>query len=108
MSKKKKIILSVIIILLIVAIIAGAIIAVLLINKNKEDDEKVSMSSKWGNTYYAYLKDATNEDDSYVLESKYGMYTGMQEAKIQFCNVENEENPEMVMTYTNNGVKRVN
>lgn len=108
MSKKKKIILSVIIILLIVAIIAGAIIAVLLINKNKEDDEKVSMSSKWGNTYYAYLKDATKEDDSSVLESKYGMYTGMQEAKIQFCNVENEENPEMVMTYTNNGVKRVN
>ena len=94
---KKKVIFIVLPIVLAIVIIAAIMIGIF-VNRNKEEEEE-SIGSKWGDTYYAYLKAVINEDDNNALESKYGISKDMEDGKIQFCKIENEENPKMVLTY---------
>ena len=65
---KKKLWLIIIPIVLVIIIISAIIIAILL---NKKEDKEISTGSTWGNTYYAYLKDAINEKDLTDAEEKF-------------------------------------
>lgn len=95
-TKKWIIIISII---LVVIIIAGIVIGICLKNRNKEGNEEVATGSKWGDTYYAYLKEAIKEEDLTEAEEKYGMIQDMKDAKLQFCEVEENQDPTMIMTY---------
>ncbi|MBR2704085.1 MAG: hypothetical protein IKE91_01285 [Clostridia bacterium] len=101
---KKKVLLIILPIILVIAIVAAIIVAVI-VNKNKEEE---STGSKWGDTYYAYLKDAVNEEDINIAESKYGIILGMKDSKIQFCEVDEGQNPTMIMTYKKENNSYVN
>lgn len=101
---KKKVLLIVLPIILAIAI-ATTVIVIVLLNKNKEDE---SVGTKWGDTYYAYLKEAVNEDDLTDAEEKYGMMLGMKNAKIQFCEVDEGQDPTMIMTYEKENNSYVN
>ncbi|MBP3708199.1 MAG: hypothetical protein J6J36_06285 [Clostridia bacterium] len=102
---KKKVLLITIPIVLVIAIVAAVIIG-LVLNKDSEEDE--SVGSKWGDTYYAYLKEAIKEKDLTVAEEKYGMMLDMKDAKLQFCEVEENQNPTMIMTYKKNESSYIN
>lgn len=101
---KKKVLLIILPIILVIAIVAAIIVAVI-VNKNKEEE---STGSKWGDTYYAYLKDAVNEEDINIAESKYGIILGMKDSKIQFCEVDEGQDPTMIMTYKKENNSYVN
>lgn len=100
---KKKVLLIVLPIILAIAV-ATAVIAVVILNKNKEE----SVGTKWGDTYYAYLKEAVNEEDLKEAEEKYGVMLGMKNAKIQFCEVDEGKDPTMIMTYEKENNSYVN
>ena len=102
---KKKLWLIIIPIVLVIIIISAIIIAILL---NKKEDKEISTGSTWGNTYYAYLKDAINEKDLTDAEEKYGMKLDMNDAKLQFCEVEENQDPAMIMLYKKNENQYVN
>ena len=95
---KKKILLIVIPIVLVV-IIAVAIIVGFLLKKENKEDENTSTGSTWGDVYYSYLKKGIKEKDPEIAENKYGIVADMKDAKLQFCEVEGNQNPTMIMTY---------
>ena len=101
---KKKVLLIVIPIVLAVIILAAAVVGLILVFKNKDK----SVGTKWGDTYYAYLKEATSEKDLKSAEERYGMMLDMKDAKLQFCEVEENEDPAMIMTYEKNKSRYVN
>lgn len=93
-KKTLGIIVAIIVIILIIAIVGGIIIF-----KNMN-----STGTEWGDTYYAYLKSATDKDSN---KEDYGLKDGMQNKQLQFIEV-GETNPIMVMTYENEGKPYVN
>lgn len=101
---KKKVLLILIPVILVIVILAAVIVGLIFALKNKDK----SIGTKWGDTYYAYLKEATTEKDLKLAEEKYGMMNDMKEAKLQFCEVEENEDPAMIMTYEKNKSKYVN
>lgn len=106
--KKKKVII-IISIILVILIITGIVIGICLKNKNEENsEEKDETGSKWGDTYYAYIKEALEEDDKAEAEEKYGIIQGMEDAKLQFCEIEENQDPAMIMTYKKNNSSYVN
>ena len=80
---KKKVLLIIIPIVLVFLIIGiiGAIFVGMWLNKNK------TVGTTWGDTYYAYLKEAINDKNLGDAEEKYGMQLGMKDAKIGFCDI---------------------
>ena len=101
---KKKVLLIIIPIILVFLIIGiiGAVFVGIWINKNK------TVGTTWGDTYYAYLKEAINEKDLRKAEERFGMQLGMKDVKIGFCNIDENENPSMVMTYSKEDNKYIN
>lgn len=104
---KKKIWLIIIPIILVIIIVSAIVVAILLKKGNEKDDE-ISTGSTWGDTYYAYLKEAITEKDLTEAEEKYGMKLDMKDAKLQFCEVEENQDPAMIMTYQKNESSYVN
>ena len=98
----KKKILFIILPIITMILVVSAVITVLYLHDNK------SVGSAWGDTYYAYLKEAINEKDSNVAEQKYGTKLDMSDAKIQFCEVINDENPAMIMKYNKEDNQYIN
>ncbi len=98
----KKKVLFIVLPIVLAIIIVGGVIAAILINNNK------SIGSVWGDTYYAYLTEAIKEKDLNDAEEKYGIKLDMKDAKIQFCEVDEDSSPSMVMTYTKNDNSYVN
>ena len=101
---KKKVLLIIIPIVLVFLIIGiiGAIFVGIWLNKNK------TVGTTWGDTYYAYLKEAINEKDLRKAEERFGMQLGMKDVKIGFCDIDENENPSMVMTYSKEENKYIN
>lgn len=101
---KKKVLLIIIPIILVFLIIGiiGAVFVGIWINKNK------TVGTTWGDTYYAYLKEAINEKDLRKAEERFGMQLGMKDVKIGFCDIDENENPSMVMTYSKEENKYIN
>lgn len=101
-TKKKNNKLPVIITLIILAVLIvigiGGYFGYQYIQKNK------TVGTEWGDTYYAYLKEAISEESD--IED-YGLQKGMKNIELQFIETE-ETNPVMVMTYENNDNQYVN
>ena len=104
-SKKKNRKLIVAIVILILIILIGGSVGGFFIFQNIEKNK--SVGTTWGDTYYAYLKEASLEQDLGERE-KYGFQANMENTTIQFCDVEENEAPAMVMTYTKDDVSYVN
>lgn len=70
---RKKILFIVIPIVLAILIvgIVGIVVVGAILSKNK------SVGTTWGDTYYAYLKEAINEKDLSEAEEKFGMQLGI-------------------------------
>ena len=102
-KKNKKLIVAIVIIILLVVIAAS--VGGYFIFQNIENNK--SVGTTWGDTYYAYLKEASLEQDLGERE-KYGMQSNMENTQIQFCEIEEGETPAMIMTYTKDGSEYVN
>ena len=88
-SSKKAIIITIVaIIILAIAGVAGCFVY-------NHIQESKTVGTDWGDTYYAYLKEAISEDSN--IED-YGLQKGMDNIELQFLEV-GEKNPVMVMTY---------
>lgn len=98
---KKKIIFILIPIVAII-IILGVFLLLKFFNNNK------SVGTTWGDTYYAYLKEAISQEDLDDAEEKFGIQLDMEDAKLQFCEVEADEDPSMIMTYSKDNNEYVN
>ena len=100
-KSKKAIIISLVIILLLLVVIVGGYFAYKYINKNK------TTGTTWGDTYYAYLEEAIENKDLAEAE-KYGLQVDMQNTNIQFCELEENANPVMVMSYSKDNKEYAN
>jgi len=94
-SRKKIIIIAFIIVLLSILSISG-----FYIYKSIEDNK--SIGTTWGDTYYAYLKESTQSDDLKIVED------GSQNTSVEFYQVDEDTDPVMVISYTNNEKDCVN
>ena len=100
-SKKLPIIITIIAIIVIIGAGVGGYFIWQYIETNK------TTGTAWGDTYYAYLKEGTEQEDLATMES-YGLQTDMENTSIQFCEIEENQAPAMVMNYEKEGVNYVN
>lgn len=92
-NKKAKIaMITIIVILILVVLGVGGFFAYKYVQENQ------TVGTAWGDTYYAYLKEAA-EAENPSEKQLYGIKPDMQNAKIEFCEVKENEVPVMVMTY---------
>lgn len=91
MSKKTKIVVLTILLLVIMIGSIGGYFIYKYMEQNK------STGTTWGDTYYAYLKEATSKEN-YKEKEKYGIQEDMKNTQLQFCYIEKDA-PAMVMTY---------
>ena len=84
--------------LLIALIIVGIYFGFKYLQENK------TVGTEWGDTYYAYLKEAISEDAD---REDYGLQKGMKNIELQFIETE-QKNPVMVMTYSKQDEQYVN
>ena len=89
-SKKKAIIIVIVLVVLIVAGVGGFFLY-------KYIELKAPLESEWGETYYSYLKEGTIEGTK--SKEDIGFADGMENTKIEFAEIENEENPVMIVSY---------
>ncbi len=94
MSKKVKI-LIIILILIILFIVAG-----IFIYKYIQDNE--STGTQWGDKYYIYLKEA-KEKTPEERQINYGITELMEAPKIQFYSFAENKDPQMLITYMQDG-----
>lgn len=90
-SKKKAIIITIIVLVVIIAAGVGGYFLY------KYLELKAPLESEWGETYYSYLKEGTIEGTK--SKEDIGFTDGMENTKIEFAEVENEENPVMIVSY---------
>ncbi len=65
---------------------------------------KESIAEDWGQTYYIYLKNVKNNDKAKDV----GIFDDMENAKLDFYEVEGIDDPVMVLSYTKDKESRVN
>ncbi len=97
-NKKLPIIITIIVLLLLIIAGIGGYFGYKYIQENK------TVGTEWGDTYYAYLKEAISEESD--IED-YGLQKGMKNTELQFIETE-ETNPIMVMTYEKEDNQYVN
>lgn len=97
-NKKLPVIITLIILAVLIVIGIGGYFGYKYIQENK------TVGTEWGDTYYAYLKEAISEESD--IED-YGLQKGMKNAELQFIETK-EENPVMVMTYEKEDNQYVN
>ena len=90
-SKKKAIIITIIVLVVLIALGVGGFFLY------KYLELKAPLESEWGETYYSYLKEGTIEGTK--TKEDIGFTDGMENTKIKFAEVENEENPVMIVSY---------
>lgn len=103
MSKKAIIITAVTICIIMFLVLLSAVLGFFGIKFFKN---KSKINTEWGNTYYAYLKDAISDKNKDKQED-FGLKEGMENTEIEFIDV-GEKNPVMVMEYEKDGNKYVN
>lgn len=91
-KKSKKGLIALIIILILIVIGVIVFFTVKYFNNSK------SVGTTWGDTYYAYLKEGIETEDE-SRQDIYGIYNGVDKATLEFVEVEEKENPVMLMTY---------
>ena len=101
-SKKAKITIIVIcIILILVALGVGGFFAYQYVQENQ------TVGTAWGDTYYAYLKQASETEEDWEKQL-YGIKPEMQNTKLQFCETKENQAPFMVMSYEKDGEQYLN
>ena len=91
-DKKKKII----IIASIIAVLIIGLIAFLLLHKTeKKETKEKSIKEAWGQTYYTYLKNINEKDKG----EEAGLPDDMYDAKINFYQIKNIDDPVMAISY---------
>ncbi len=100
-KSKKPIIITLIIILVLIACAIGGFF----IWKNIKENETVGTT--WGDTYYAYLKEGTEQKD-FASREKYGLQQNMSNTTLQFAEIEKDKAPVMIMNYEENDANYVN
>ena len=85
-KSKKPIIITLIIILVLIACAIGGFF----IWKNIKENETVGTT--WGDTYYAYLKEGTEQKD-FASREKYGLQQNMSNTTLQFAEIEKDKAP---------------
>ena len=101
-SKKAKIVIIVIcIILILVALGVGGFFAYQYVQENQ------TVGTAWGDTYYAYLKQASETEEDWEKQL-YGIKPEMQNTKLQFCETKENQAPFMVMSYEKDGEQYLN
>ena len=98
MSKKTKII--VIVVVVILAILVG-------IFTYKYIQKSNSTGTEWGDKYYIYLKE-DKEKSAEERQINYGITELMENPKIQFCSFEQNKEPQMLISYMQDGRKCTN
>lgn len=91
-TRKLLIIISIIVVLL---IIIACIVAYFVYQNNNLNQ---SVGTTWGDAYYAYLREGIGENNEQEKE-KYGIYSNVTNVDIEFIEIENNNNPVMVMSY---------
>jgi hypothetical protein len=100
-KSKAPIIITIVILFLLVLFAIGAFFAWKYIKNNE------SVGTTWGDTYYAYLKEGMQQED-FASKEKYGFQQNMKDVTLQFIEVQEDENPVMIMNYEENEEKYVN
>ena len=90
-SKKKGIIITIIILIILLVLGIGGYFLY------KYNKLKSPIDVAWGETYYAYLKSGTI--DGTKTKEEIGFEDGMENTKLEFAQVEDEENPVMIVSY---------
>ena len=94
-TKKKLIaIITIIIVIVIIAAIGGYFLY------QKLELEK-PIETEWGEIYYSYVKEATIEETK--TNEEIGITDDMQNMQLQFCGVNQKEDPLMLLSYTKEG-----
>ena len=99
-SKKPLIITIIVLVVLVLCALGGFFIW-----KYIKDNE--SVGTTWGDTYYAYLKEGTEQKD-YASREKYGLQQNMSNVTLQFAEIEEDKAPAMIMNYEENDANYVN
>lgn len=94
MSKKAKVI-AIVILVVIIAVLVGCF-TYKYIQKSK------STGTEWGDKYYIYLKEA-KEKNAEERQVNYGITELMENPKIQFCSFEENKEPQMTISYMQDG-----
>lgn len=92
MNKTTKIIIILVVVLLI--LIAFGVGGYLAYNYSYE---RKSTGTEWGDTYYSFLKTVKEADEDRIQEV--GLTKDVKTAKVNFVQVNKEENPKMVLSY---------
>lgn len=92
------------IIIVLIAIIVLAILGIAGYFGYRYVQNNKTVGTTWGDTYYAYLKEAISEESN---KEDYGLQDGMENIELQFVEV-GEKNPLMLMTYTKEDEEYVN
>jgi len=101
-NKKSKlpIIITVAIVIILIVGIIGGYIGYQYIKTNK------TTGSQWGDTYYSYLKSVKEADEEKIQTA--GLSKEITTAQMQFVQVKNDDNPQMVLTYQKDDEKYTN
>lgn len=89
-SKKKAIIITIIVLVVIIAAGVGGFFLYRYLELQKPIEQE------WGETYYTYLSKEKG------FKEDIGFSEGMENTKVQFVQLENEEDPVMIVSYTKN------
>lgn len=88
-DNKKIIIISSLVALLLIGIIAGIVLTK---TKPEKPKKEITIKERWGQIYYEYLKDVDNKEENALPEN-------MTDAKINFYDIKDIENPVMTISY---------
>lgn len=102
-SGKKIIIIALIVLIVIIIATVGGYFAYDYYERNK------SVGTEWGDIYYSYLEEGLTATDT-AEQMKHGILKkdGMENTTIQFVNLDQKEDPEMIMNYSVNGADYTN
>ena len=99
-KSKKGLIITLIVIIILVVIGILAFVGWQYFNNNK------TVGTTWGDTYYAYLRKASSNKET--RNTDLGLADGTQNVELEFIDIEEEEEPLMVMSYDSNDSEYIN
>ncbi len=104
MEKKRNKTMIIILLIVVILLFIVSVVGAFFIYKYQESNQ--SIGTEWGDTYYSYLQSVKEADEEKIKSA--GLSKDITTAQIQFIQVENENNPKMVLTYQKDDEKYTN